>query len=887
MMHPPKKALAFLRWFCREDYIEEIEGDLTEVFKKHYQTNPRTAKWKFAWSVLRYFRPDFIKSFRNSYQPDSYSMYKNYFKIAYRNLIGNKGFSIINIIGLSIGMTCCLLIFQFVAFEYSYDRFHHEKENIYRVLQAYAQKGQTMEAGGGYTAQALTPALKEGVPDIVGITRMHSDDAVLFDAKHPENVFEDDGLLYVDKDFLTMFTFPLVSGDLSKALEPGTILISESAARKYFNSDNPTGEVLQVTGIVEKAFTVTGVFKDIPSNSHVQFDVLLSVEDLLRESYYTTEPEGGWSWNNFTTFIQLQPGANRAAVEKKMTDIYLSHRGEQLAQQGYTGAINAQPLTDIHLNSEISAAGNIVTGSYQTVYFFLVVGIITLIIALVNYINLATARAINRSREVGVRKAVGAKRTQLVAQFLSESALTNITAAALALLFAAVLMPLVNEMIETQLSLELWMNPRFWMAFSLTIFVSTLLAGVYPAFVLSSFRPAAVLKGRTAYMGSHLWLRRSLVVVQFVASIVLVAGTATVFNQLNFMRDMDLGLNLEKVLTIRSPRVLPENTNPAQVMETFIQQVNTIPGVMQAARSSTIPGSGFNWNGAALRKSTDDPSAAIRGVATYIDSAFASVYGLTLVAGKEFKDVTWSNDPEAPWKIMMNETAVKSLGYASAIDAVDQLIFIGDYRAQIMGVYKDFNWSSAHEVRQSIVFGNTSSGRYVSVKLSVDEAAAVIAKIETLYQAQFPGNIFQYAFADESFDQQYKNDQRFAKLFSVASGMATFIACLGLLGLVAFTAQQRTKEIGMRKVLGATATDIVTLLSKDFLKLVVVGFILAVPITWYAMNQWLDNFAYREEVSLWVLVLAGGLAMLIALLTVSWQSLKAALTNPVNSLRSE
>jgi putative ABC transport system permease protein len=814
-------------------------------------------------------------------------MITNYIKIAFRNLIGNKGFSIINIIGLSIGMTCCLLIFQFVAFEYSFDRFHENRENIYRLLQTYAQKGQKMEQGHGYTAQSLTPALKEGVPEIVGISRLHSDDAVLFDAKHPENVFEDDQLMYVDKDFLKMFTFPLMSGDVNKALQSGTILISESAAKKYFNNENPVGEVLDITGNIKKSFTITGVFKDVPSNSHLKFDILLPMEDLLRESDYATEPEGGWSWNNFTTFIQLQPGADREAVEKKMTSIYLKHRGEILAQSGATGGINTQPLTDIHLNADVSAAGNIATGSYRTVYFFLVVGFITLIIALVNYINLATSRAVNRSREVGVRKAVGARRAQLVFQFLSESAITNIASALLALMLAAALIPVVNNVAETNLTIELWMDPRFWLTFLLTLVVSTLLAGVYPAFVLSSFRPATVLKGRAANTGSNLWLRRSLVVVQFVASIVLIAGTATVFNQLNFMRNMDIGLNLEKVLSISSPRVLPENADRAQVTETFIQQVNQIPGVIQAARSSTTPGNGFNWNGAVIRKSTDDPSAAIRGVATYIDSLFSNVYGLTLVAGKEFKDITLSTDEKAPWQVMVNETTTKSLGYARPIDAVDQLLDIGGYRAQIIGVYKDFNWSSAHQARQNIVFGYTSGGRHVSVKLSVADAAAVISQIKAIYESQFPGNIFSYAFADESFDQQYKNDQRFAKLFSIAAGMATFIACLGLLGLVAFTAQQRTKEIGMRKVLGASATNIVALLSKDFLKLVVVGFILAVPITWYIMNQWLENFAYRTEVSAGVVALAGGSAILIALLTVSWQSFKAAIANPVDSLRSE
>ena len=814
-------------------------------------------------------------------------MFKNYIKIAFRNLVGNKGFSVINIIGLSIGMTCCLLIFQFVAFEYSFDKFHTNKESLHRLLQAYARKGQAMDSGHGYTAQALAPALKESIPDIVAISRLHSDDAILFDAKHPENVFEDDQLLYVDKDFLKMFTFPLVSGDLNKALQSGTILISESAAKKYFNNPNPEGEVLDITGNIKKAYTVTGVFKDVPSNSHLKFDILLPLEDLLRESDYATEPEGGWSWNNFTTFVQLQAGADVDAVEKKMTAVYLKNRGEFLAQAGGTGGINTQPLNDIHLNSDIEAAGNIATGSYRTVYFFLVVGFITLIIALVNYINLSTSRAVNRSREVGVRKAIGARRMQLVFQFLSESALTNIAAAVLSLVLAAALIPVVNEMTETTLSIDLWLDPRFWATFLVTLFISTLLAGMYPAFVLSSFRPATVLKGRAASSGTNLWLRKSLVVVQFVASIVLIAGTATVFNQLNFMRNLDLGLNLEQVVTIRAPQILPENANREQVTETFIQQVNQIPGVIQAARSSTVPGKGFNWNGAAIRKSTDDPSAAIRGVATYIDSMFSKVYGLQLVAGKEFKDVTFSTAEDAPWLVMVNETCAKALGYSSSIDAVDQTLDIGGYRAQIVGVYKDFNWSSAHQARQSIVFGYTSSGRYISSRLSINDASEVIAKIQSTFAEQFPGNIFQYAFADESFDQQYKNDQRFAKLFSVAAGMATFIACLGLLGLVAFTAQQRTKEIGMRKVLGATATNIVALLSKDFLKLVIVGFVLAVPVTWYTMDQWLQNFAYRTEVSVGVLALAGGAAILIALLTVSWQSLKAALANPVDSLRSE
>jgi putative ABC transport system permease protein len=526
-------------------------------------------------------------------------------------------------------------------------------------------------------------------------------------------------------------------------------------------------------------------------------------------------------------------------------------------------------------------------GSYRTVYFFLVIGFITLIIALVNYVNLATARAVNRSREVGVRKVVGARQAQLILQFLSESALTNLTAAVLALAFSFMLVPVVNEVAETQLTAALWLNPGFWLAFSLTILAGTLLAGVYPAFVLSSFKPASALKGRTAYVASHLWLRRTLVVIQFGASIVLLTGTATVYRQLDYMQHMDLGLDLQKVLTVRAPRVLSENIDLATALQTFLQQVRNIPGIQQAALSSSVPGSGFSWNGAAIRKATDDPSMSIRGVATYIDSSFASLYGLRLVAGQEFSDITTSDAEDAPWTVLINETAVKSLGYSSALEAVGQNIDIGGNPADIIGVYKDFNWASAHEPQQSIVFGPSTTGQHISLRVATPDIPGLTQKVQEVYNTLFPGNVFSYAFADESFGQQYRNDQRFAKLFSMAAGMTIFIACLGLFGLVAFTAQQRTKEIGMRKVLGATVPNIVGLLSKDFLKLVLIGFILAVPITWYIMNQWLENFAYRTNINVWVFILSGVAAMLIAIVTVSWQSFRAATANPVQSLRSD
>jgi putative ABC transport system permease protein len=814
-------------------------------------------------------------------------MFKNYFKIAYRNLFNSKSFSVLNILGLSIGMTCCLLIFQYVTFESSFDRFHSKKDELYRVLQAYARGTDEIGTGHAYTAQALAPALKDGVPEISEITRLHSDNAIVSDQAHPDKLFEDDKILYADRSFMKMFSFPLISGDADKSLRPGTAVISQSAARKFFGDSNPQGQVLDVVGIVEKSYTVTGIVQDPPSNSHLQFEILLPMEDLLSGQDYANEPEGGWSWNNFTTYIQVHPGTDPKLVERKMTGIFLKYRGDAIRQWGGNAAIQAQPLTDIHLNADITGAGSIVSGSYRTIYFFLVIGLVTLIIALVNYINLATARALNRSREVGVRKVVGARREQLVIQFLYESGITNVTAVIIALALASVLIPFVNDIAETQLDIRQWAEPGFLMSLGLTLLAGTLLAGLYPAFVLSSFKPASVLKGKSAYVAGHLWLRRGLVVIQFTACIVLLAGTTVVYNQLSFMRQMDLGINLEKVVDVHAPRVFSENTDQATAMASFVEQVKKVSGVDAAALSSTIPGQGFNWNGAAIRKATDDPAKSLQGVATYIDSAFAPLYGLQLVAGKAFKDVTNVDAEGAPWTIIINETTAKNLGYNSPAEAVDEMLDIGGRPARVLGVYKDFKWSSAHQAQQNIVFGRTTTGRHVSVRLATNDLSGTVKKIQSAYESLFPGNVFNYNFVDQAFDLQYKNDQRFAKLFSIFAGMAVFIACLGLFGLVAFTAQQRTKEIGMRKVLGATVMSIVGLLSKDFLKLVLIGFVLAIPATLYVMNQWLANFAYRTEIGINIFIVSGLIAVVIALATVSWQSLKAAIANPVKSLRNE
>jgi putative ABC transport system permease protein len=815
-------------------------------------------------------------------------MIRNYLKTAWRNVFRAGSFSSINIVGLSIGMTCCAIIFQYVTFETSFDRFHENEPAIFRVLQGYARGDEKLEQGHAFTAQALSPALKDGVPEIADITRLHSEEAIVSAPSRPGQVFEENNALYADPGFLRMFTFPILSRDFGGNqvdLSSGKVLISEKAALKYFGDTRVEGQVIEVVGSIRKSFTVAGVFKNVPANSNLQFDMLLPMDDLLKGEDYAAEPEGGWSWNNFTTYVQLHQQTDLAVVEDKMTAVYLKHRGDVLKQQNARAELTLQPLSDVHLNSKVEGAGTIVTGSYRTVYFFLLVGLGTLVIALVNYINLATARAMNRAKEVGVRKSVGAKHNQLIVQFLFESAFTNIGALIIALALSAALLPYINNLAETQLSIDQWVEPGFLLALALMFFSGTLLAGLYPAFVLSSFKPSSVLKGKSLSGGKGFVLRKALVVFQFAACVALISGTAIVYDQLNFMRTLDIGLNLDRVVSVPAPRVLDEDVNRNEVLRTFANEVRRIPGVERVALSSTLPGKGFNWNGAAIRKATDDPANALRGVATYIDTAFSKLYGLELLAGSDFSNVTTRDTTS--WAVVVNESTSKHLHYETPSHAVGELLDIGGFRARIIGVYKDFRWTSAHVGQQNVVFGATRGGQQVSILLAGDTAPEVIESVESLYKSMFPENIFQYAFVDETYDLQYKNDRRFARLFSIFAGMTIFIACLGLFGLVAFTAQQRRKEIGIRKIAGASATTIVALLSKDFVKLVLIGFVLAVPLTWYSMSQWLENFPNRTGIGAGIFALSGSIALVIALLTVGWQSFKAAVANPVASLRSE
>lgn len=817
-------------------------------------------------------------------------MLKNYLKIAFRTLRRQMGYAFLNIAGLTLGMACCLLLFQYVAYEMSFDRFNSKQDRIVRPVFAFTQNGvdQGMSALQGYI---FGPTMAQEVPGIVRYTRVHPNygDAVLsYKSEEGDRTFAEPGVLFVDSTFLSLFDYALLNGDRTQALRrPQTLLISASTARKYFgDEETAVGKTMDFTGWVQHTYTVTGVFEDVPPTSHLTFDVLLPMEDLLRSGQFD-EGDSPWGWQNFITYFEMAPNADREAVEAQLTEIYAHYRQEGFARTQTQAAAYLQPLTDIHLNHEIGAPAT-VTGNRRTVYFLSMIGLITLVIALVNYVNLATARAMNRAREVGVRKVVGAQRQQLIGQFLMESALLNGLALGFAVVLALLLLPTVNRVAGVEISRALWLDKRFWAVFLGIFGMGTLFSGLYPAFVLSSFRPVAVLKGKAGDGASRVSLRKVLVVTQFTASITLLAGTLIVYAQLSHMRGLDTGMDLEQVLVVEGPKVRTEGEDWGAKMTTLKNELRSIPTIQEAGLSSTTPGRGFSWYTRMYRVNAD-PSTSQRISSTMVDEDFATVYGLKLAAGEGFRAGMVQPDSSA-MPILVNETLVRALGFASSKEAINEEITNGT-NFVIRGVFEDFQWSSAHQATEVMMFqydaGDGFIGMNISMKVNTTDLQQTIATIEATYNTLFPGNPFNYYFADASFDAQYKDDQRFATLFGIFAGIAIVIACLGLFGLASFTAQQRTKEIGVRKVLGASIGSIVVLLSKDFLALVGIAFLIAVPTAYLYMNDWLTNFAYHVDLGPGIFLLAGTLALAIALLTVSYQAIKAALADPVKSLRYE
>jgi putative ABC transport system permease protein len=691
---------------------------------------------------------------------------------------------------------------------------------------------------------------------------------------------EQDGQ-YVDSTFLDVFTYQPVDGNISTALDrPASIVLTRSMAKKYFGESNDIiGKTIQVSGgWAPGDFTVTAILEDVPENSNFSFSFLMPMQDLLKGEQY--QQDNGWGWNNFVTYVELHPNTNIKTLEGKMPAFIDKYQGKDLASSNGKLIMNFQPIREIHLTTGLQHDSNTKIGM-NTIYFFIVISIFILAIAWVNYINLSTARAMERAREVGIKKAIGAFRAQLIGQFFFESILVNLFAVLLAVGVAVALLPVLGSIVQKNFAFD-FSDTRLWMVLAGLFFLGSVVSGAYPAFVLSSFKTSEVLKGGTEKTGGGFSLRKALVVFQFVSSLILIAGTFAIYRQIMFMRSQDKGLTMEQMLVINGPRVFEGEGLDERILS-FKEELKKIPAVENVTTSGSIPGGGFNW-GTQMRKEGDAEELSKSGSMTWVDPDFIKTYGMELLSGK-----TWNPEIASDMEsVLVNEAALTAFGLGTADEALQKRMLLGDDTVAILGVLKNFHWNSLRSAHSPILFGASKvSRRNFSIHLSGGSLQQSIEKVEALYKNAFPGNPFDYYFLDDFFDRQYRDDQQFAKIFSLFAILAIIIACLGLWGLASFTTTQKLREISIRKVLGASTQSIMSLLSAQFLKLVMIACIIALPVMWFGIDSWLDNFAFRIPLGWDLFVIPAAILAFIALATVSLEILKGASSNPARILRSE
>ncbi len=793
-------------------------------------------------------------------------MFANYLKVALRTLRKRPGFSLINVGGLGLGLACCFLIVLFIQHERSFDRFHERGDRIVRLTY--------MNADGHYanSAAGFAPMIKEAFPEVEQAVRLENHRSPFL--RLPDGTVRKlDGLALADSGFFQTFSFDLLQGDPATVLDGKyDLVLTESIAEAFFGDVNPVGQTLQYD---EHTLTVTGVMADVPANAQFTFSAVSSfllIEAIMGEGALTN-----FTNYNFNTYLLLHPGTDREALTEKMS-ILARQEGfddpESEAAMAYTLAL--QPLSDIYFNTSLTFD----SGRHRdTTYLwtFGAIGLLILLIACVNFMNLATARASQRAREVGVRKAVGAYRRQLMGQFLGESVLLSGLAIAVGIGLALLALPFFNEAIGATASFDLG---QVWTVLLLVGIGlgAGLVAGSYPALYLSAFRPARVLKGETDQRGGALWLRKGLIVFQFAISAFLLVATLTIYDQLRFMQSRDLGFEKEQVLFVRPPTPIWESFEP------FAQELQSDPSILHLAKAGGLPGRvgtsrGYNWPGQAGEDERGESFATAPAGPGYLD-----VFGIDLVAGRGFSDEIATDTLDT---YILNETALAVLGLTPE-EAIGAPFRAWDRpMGQIIGVVEDFHFQSLHQEVQPLVLNYIPWFGYAAMRVAPADLPATLEHVRTTWETFAPGYAFDYRFLDEDFDRLYRAEARLGKLFGFFAGVAIFIACLGLFGLAAYAAERRRKEIGVRKVLGASTGQIVTLLAKEFARLVLVGFVIAVPLAWLGMGRWLESFAYRIGLGPGVFVLAGAIALVIALVTVSSQALRAATADPVKSLRYE
>ena len=868
-----KFATRFFQWFCNPDIYDDIHGDLEELYHRSKEKSSRGADWAYLLQVIGLLRPSIIKTTNNNSLIYT-DMLRNYFKIGARNLAQQKLFTFINVIGLAFGLTAFLLINEYVKFERSYDSQFEKSSQLYRVATVEKINGvaHTKDANA-YSLSANV--LFDDLPEVVGFTSTYKFDGLTF--RMGDKVFRESNIVTADTNFLDLFTHKVLLGSKADMFkEPYSVVLTKSKAEFYFGNETPIGQTIDILDNYNRPFKVTGVLEDVSDNTHYKFEILVS-----HRSIESNWDFGSWNANNYYGYVILEKGINYLDLEEKLAQLSKKYLGENT-----DSFFDLFPIQGIHLKSDYIFEPE-ATGNATAVDFMALISIFILFIAWVNYINLSTARALQRAKEVGLRKVIGAFKSQLIVQFLLEALMVNSVAALLALIIAEASLPYYNSLIGTELTDHIWNYLPFLQNLMLFFIVGTFISGFYPAVVLSSFKPAVVLRGTFSKSKAGTNLRKSLVVFQFVASIVLIAGTLIVYKQLKYMADKDIGISIDYVIGFLLPEVDREQRKAHKVLiNSFKEELKNHSAVDVVGGTSNLPG------GSAVDINTTTDAVRIVGITeekdgiTYVqwnDDFFLDAVGMQLLAGRDF-DRKIISDSSA---IMINEAFLQKFNISNPDSVLNHKMEIWGGEFNIIGVVKNYSRMSLKSAVEPTMFMPDLTPNNLVVKLKPAQYQAGLEFIESKWKAFFPDSPLDYTFLDQRFKRLYQQDERFGQVYLIFSVLAILIATLGLFGLSSFMAIQRTKEVGVRKVLGASIPSIITIFYKDFIILLSISALLAVPAVYYSMSLWLETYAFRIEFPWLLAVVSILIVTFFALITVGWQTFKVAVLNPANTLKYE
>jgi len=863
---PPRFASIVFKLVLDEEAYKERAGDIEEIYLSICQERGASlAKIWLLWEVIKAV-PTFIKESIHW----RFVMFKNYLKVAFRNIKRHKGYSFINIAGFAIGIACCLLIFLYIRNELSYDKYHKDVERVNRIV--LESRTQTANRFFVPVSPIVAPTLKSDYPQVEYVARAFTFTGTQL-VRKKDTFFYEDRFMYADQELFDVLTFQFIQGNQQRALtRPNTLVVSQRIAIKYFGNANPLGDTLEIN---QQEYEITGVVKDCPENTHLKYDLIASLETLKDWNEMSN-----WHSTMFYTYLKLKPGVNVQEFSQQVSRLDYKYIGEQLKSWGEIDHYFLQPLASIHLHShlqyEIEPPGNPV---YITIFSF--VGLFILIIACLNFMNLSTARVANRAKEVGLRKVVGAQKLQLIGQFLGESLLVAYLSLGLAMIIARFAVPLLKDLAGISLNFDALFMPWVLLFLIGGAFLVGIASGLYPALVLSAFRPVVTLKGIQRTGSRSLALRTVLVVVQFAISVMLIIGTITMYKQFIFMKNQYLGFKKEQKLILPLRGGIDIQENFASVKDMFSRH-SSVTGVTV---SSNVPGRGVSNYFVSLVGEDDTKNQSMFHM--YFDDDFVLDYGIEIVAGRAFQKEIKTDLMGA---FLINEEAVKAFGWSHPKEALGMRVRTG-YGGRvnpIIGVTKNFHYRGLQsEVEPLVMEFLPSTFKYITLSINITDLNENLDFVKSQWKSLWPGHPFEHFFLDTDFNRQYREDEQIGNVFGIFTFLGLFIAYLGLLGLASFAAETRTKEIGIRKVLGASVGGIALLLSRQFTKWILIANCIAWPVAYYFMNKWLQNFAYRINIGLWIFVLAGALTLMIALLTVSFQTIKAATANPVDSLRYE